>query len=160
MRPPKYPLDPLARLRARRVDEATEELAKTVEAHDRATDARARAEAEAQAHEDEARRTRDAERAALDRGELSVRDLMRGDAWEHRVAAEKAELGARVDRAKTDERRAEDEEQSARAGVARKKADAEVVEKDRARFEDRVKRRADSKEEEAQTEAWRSPRRV
>jgi hypothetical protein len=151
----KYPLEPLAKVRAHATSAQAAELAKAVrertraEAERRAADA-ARARAEASASEVRAR-----EGEALSRGQLTVADLARGDAWEARVRAEGAALFEDVARAAEGEAAASDQETHARAELAQRRADADVVEKDRARFDQGQRRREEAREEEGAEEAWR-----
>jgi dTMP kinase len=154
----KYPLDPLARVRELEVDDAARALGGAAAAREeaatrRALAARARAGAEA-----EARALADSERGALERGELRVADLMHGDAWQAKVRVEHAELARRADEATAREEAALAEEARARANVAAREADAQIVARDRARWTDAERRRDEAKEEEALTDPWR-PRR-
>ncbi len=149
----KYPLDPLIKLRERQVDEATRDLAKAVDARQSAERKRAAAEAEKVRAEDRAKATRDEEREALERGELSVADLMRAQAWELGVADEQKKLGQQVTVAAHGEQKARTEEDGARTALASREADAQVVEKDKERFVTRERQREIAKEEEAAQEA-------
>jgi hypothetical protein len=158
MRPKKYPQEPLAMLRAKHVDEATATLAKAV---------RAREEAERvershrKIHEDaeaKAKATLDAERDALERGELRAGDLARASTWSARVEEEQRQLERRALNASSRALGARDAEDAARGGVTSARADEAVVERDRARWEESERKRADAKEEEAASEAWRKPR--
>jgi hypothetical protein len=155
MRPKKYPLDPLARVRAMKVDDAARALAESTRLREEAERKRAEAERRVIAAEDAARVVRDAERDALDRGELTVADLMRGDAWGFRVREEQAELERRAADSLEREGAAKDGEDGARVVVAERKADAEIVERDRSRWADGERRRAEAKDEEAAADAWR-----
>jgi hypothetical protein len=155
MRPPKYPLEPLERLRDEKVDEATRALATAVAARDEAERRRRGAEKTSEDHEDAARALREKERAALERGELTAGDLMRADAWEARVAEERATLARGVEQAREAESRARASEAGAQGEVAARKSEAQVVAKDRARWEERARKRADDREEQSAEEAWR-----
>lgn len=158
MRPKKYPLDPLARVRERKVDEAARALGDAVRAREEAARKLAQANDKKATAEAEAHALRDAERGALERGELTVADLMRADAWGVRVAAEQSELARRVDEAEVRENEAHAAEHGARANVADRKADAELVARDRARWVDGERRRAEAKDEEASADVWRPKR--
>jgi hypothetical protein len=155
----KYPLDPLIKLRERQVDEATRDLAKAVDARQAAERKRAAAEAEKVRAEQRAKATRSEEREALERGELSVADLMRAQAWELGVAEEQKKLGQQVAIAAQGEQKARVEEDGARTSLASREADAEVVEKDKERFVTRERQREIAKEEEAAQEAHAARRR-
>ncbi len=157
MRPKKYPLEPLAKLRAKQVDDATLTLAKAVRAREEAerverSNRKVRDDAEAKA-----KAAREAERAALERGELRAGDLMRGNAWGSRVTDEHAELEKRVVNAANRAQTARGAEDEARGGVTSAKAEEEVVDRDRGRWETGERKRADAKEEEEASETWRKP---
>ncbi len=143
----------MIKLRERQVDEATRDLAKAVDARQSAERKRAAAEAEKVRAEDRAKATRDEEREALERGELSVADLMRAQAWELGVADEQKKLGQQVSVAAQGEQNARTEEDGARTALASREADAQVVEKDKERFVTRERQREIAKEEEAAQEA-------
>lgn len=157
-RSPKYPLEPLRRHRDHLVDEATAELGDAVEAREAADAERRRAEAARRAAEEEAARTREAERARLERGELRAGDLAQAEAWGVAVARQASELAGEVARAEARLEGARAEEAAARAALAQKKADAQVVEKDQARFAARLRREAEAHEEEAADEIWAARR--
>jgi hypothetical protein len=157
MRPKKYPLEPLAKLRAKQVDDATVTLTKAVRAREEAerverSHRKVRDDAEAKASE-----TRASERAALERGELRARDLMRGDAWGVRAADERTELEKRVANASNRAQTARGAEEEARGGVTSARAEEDVVERDKGRWEAGERKRADAKEEEEAGETWRKP---
>ncbi len=155
MRPKKYPLDPLVRVRAKQVDDAARLLAEATRAREEAE----RRRAAAAEREEEARRAaaslRDAERGALERGELTVADLMRGDAWAVRVKDEHAELGRRTEDSAAKARQATAGESVARVEVAGRKADAELVERHRGRWAEGERKADEARDEEAAAEAWR-----
>jgi hypothetical protein len=158
-RPPKYPLEPLLEHRERRVEDATAELGDAVRAVEQAEIARARAEAERMAEEKRAERILAAESDLLAKGELRAVDLARAQAWEHGERARLAELAAAEGRAAGAVDAARGAEQDARAALAQKKADRDVVAKDEARFVDARKREHEAREEEAAEEAWGGGRR-
>jgi hypothetical protein len=158
MRPPRYALEPLAKVREERVDEAVRGLAQAVAGREAAERSRRAAEAHRETHESAAATTREAERQALERGELRAEDLARAGEWELRVAAERAALLATEERALAAAREARNEEQGARGEVATRKADAGVVEKDRARWVEGQRKRAEAREEEEAAEAYRPKR--
>ena len=149
---PKYPLTPVREDRDRKVDAATAELGGSVRAREVA-DAEKRA-AERRREEAEARvaavRHDEAERLA--RGELRVADLARGQAWEHGARAEIAVLAQAVERADGRLEATRDTEGVARAALAQKKADLDVIAKDQARFDDEARRAREAADEEAADE--------
>jgi YscO-like protein len=151
----KYPLDPLAKLREQHVDAATRELAAAVRARETAEQRTRLAEREKATAEEKARAVRQAERAKLDGGELTAADLQRADAWGVAVAEENKRLEERVARAAATESAARTGEAEQRATVATRKADAEVVEKDRAKWTEQARKEALGREEEEAEEAWR-----
>jgi len=155
VRPKKYPLDPLAQLRAKQVDDATRELAATVKAREEAERAEALARSERQRLAEESKAVRDAERAALERGELRASDLMNADAWALRAREEEAMAARREIEATKRTGAAKVGEEHARDRTAQRRADADVVERDRAKWEDRERRVTEAKAEEAAEEAWR-----
>lgn len=150
---PKYPLKPLLEHRGRQVDDATTELGHAVRARESADAARARAEIERRGAEERAARVRAEEAERLARGELSVADLARGQAWEVGARSEIGQLTRVVELAEQKVEEARDGEAGARVELARKMADRDVVVKDESRFVDRVKRHALAAEEEAAEEA-------
>ena len=151
----KYPLDPLAKLREQHVDEATRELAEAVRAREAAEQRTRLAERERATAEERARLVREAERAKLEGGELKVADLQRADAWSVAVDEEQKQLAERVARASAVESDARTGEAQQRATVATRKADAQVVEKDRAKWTEKAQKDAQAREEEEAQEAWR-----
>ena len=155
MKRPTYPLEPLGKVREARVDGATSELAAAVGAREDAESRRAAAETARARAKDEALAMQAEEREALERGELTVADLMRENAWEVRVRAEDATHAEKVARAAEGEAAAVDDESRARESLSEKKADAKVVENDRERWSVQQKKRADAKEEEDAAEGWR-----
>jgi hypothetical protein len=155
MRPPRYPLEPLAKLREDQADAAVRGLAVAVAGRDTAERERRATEQRRDAHEAAAALVREAEGEALARGELCVGDLARAGAWETRVASEGQTMASAVERAQGAETHAREVEQSAQGEVATRKAGAEVVGADRARWHDALRKKADAREEEAGEEAFR-----
>lgn len=155
---PKYPLEPLAELRAKNVDEATKVLAEKTRARETASRARQSHEKAAEEHEAATRRVVDAEQGALLRGELRAADLLAQQAWASRVKAEQAELDLRARAAREAEEARRREEAEAREATARRKADADVVDKDRARFVRRHEEQAVAREEEDALDVWNGRR--
>ena len=154
----KYPLDPLLDLRERQVDAATQKLAEAVSARQAAERKREAAEAAKKQAEERARALRERERAALEKGELRAGDLHAARAWEVAVDAERKRLSQQVDAAARGEGEARTAEHGAQHDLAVREADAEVVEKDKERFEAKRKQELLAKEEEAANEAWRPKR--
>jgi hypothetical protein len=90
------------------------------------------------------------------RGELRAVDLARGEAWEVGARSELGQLAKVVDHAEEKVQQTVGHEVDARAELARKMADRDVVTKDKARFEEDEKKRALLAEEEAAEEAFQS----
>jgi hypothetical protein len=155
----KYPLEPLVRVRATQTDEAERRLALAVRARELAERRLRAAEAERETARAAAQRLRDAERQALEHGELSARDLMRADAWEVRAKEELLELERQLAQASARETEARTNEVQAKRAVAERSAEERVVAEDRVRWADRERKKAEAKEEEEGGEAWR-PKRV
>lgn len=154
MPPPKYPLDPLARLRSKQVEDATTVLAASVRARESAATEREAAERKRDVHEAHAARERRASMDALGRGELCAGDLMQKHAWEHRVRTEAEELALGVDGARSLECSACEAETRAQSAAAQRKAESDAVAKDEARWRKERSSRAESRDEDAAAEAW------
>jgi hypothetical protein len=75
-----------------------------------------------------------------------------------RVASERARLSTGVERKKAAEAEATGAQLKAQTGVASRRADADVVAKDRARWDDARKKSAEARDEEAASEGWRPKR--
>jgi len=155
MRPPRYPLEPLAKLREDQAAAAVRGLAAAVAGRDAAERDRRTAEQRRAAYEAAATRVREAEHEALALGQLRAADLARAGAWETRVASEGAAMASAEEHARGAETRAREVEESARGEVAARKAGAEVVGADRARWQDALRKKAEAREEEAAEEAFR-----
>jgi hypothetical protein len=148
----KYPLEPLARVRANEVDEAARALAAAIAAR-AAAEARVAESREAEARfsdmaADVARR----ESLALASGVLRVADLAQGAAFRTGASREREALLAAVDAALRSLAEARAGEDRARARLADRKAQADAVERDRAKFVAGERRALEAKEEEAAEE--------
>ena len=155
---PKYPLEPLAEVRRKKVDEATAALAGAVRKREAASRALRGAEVRREAAARAESRVRTVELEALGRGELRARDLARAHAWAARAAAEGEALAGVVRRAEAAEGAARDHEREAQGTLATRRAEALVVEGHRDRWNEHHRRGAVAREEEALSEAWRSRR--
>jgi hypothetical protein len=158
-RNPKYPLEPLREHRDRKVDAATAQLGDAVRARESADEAKRRAEQERVDAAARAASVRRDEAKRLAKGTLQVADLARAQAWEHAATAEQADLGRLIARADDHLAAARDAEAAARADLAQKKADLDVVAKGEARFDAGVRRAREASEEEAADEAFAARRR-
>jgi len=144
MRSPKYPLSSLALLREKEVDQAANEFAGRVTASEVAERAREAAERKRDLHEEATARARAAEDEALACGVLRAADLARADA-----------LSTEVARELTNEQQARKNELESQAQLASRQAAAQVVAKDRARWSEGQRKKAEARDEEASSEAWR-----
>lgn len=157
-RNPKYPLEALREHRDRSVEEATAQLGDAVRTRDAAEEAKRAAEAARAEAQARAAAVRTGEAELLASGSLRVADLARAEAWEHAAEAEIADLGQAVTTAEERLGAAAEAEGRTRTELARKKADLDVVEKDRARFGDRLRRADASREEEAADDVFAARR--
>jgi hypothetical protein len=155
---PKYPLEPLAEVRKKKVEEATAALAGAVRTRDAAGRALRGAEVRRDTAARAAARVRTAELEALTRGELRALDLARAHAWAGRAAAEAEALAGVVRRARAAEAAAHGHEGEVRGMLATRRAEALLVEGHRDRWNERQHRGALAREEEALSEACRRRR--
>jgi hypothetical protein len=155
---PKYPLEPLAALREKKVDEAAHALAAAQQHRQRAEGERHAAELRREGHARAVAAVYEVERAALAEGALRASDLARSDAWALRVAAEGAALARDVGRAAELEAKAQEAEEAARSRASLRQAEAQVVAGHRARWEAEHLRNREARDEEASFEAWRPDR--
>ena len=155
MRRPRYPLEPLAEIRRRKVETAAELLGDAKRRHDVAEHEARATECKQRDHEAATQRLRCDETTALERGDLHVADLARRDAWEVRVAGEQSALKSEVQRARGVESSAQAHEEGARRDLVRRATDERVILRDRARWTEVQRKGAEAREEEASSEAWR-----
>jgi hypothetical protein len=101
---------------------------------------------------------RTAELEALGRGELRARDLALADAWGVRAAAERGVLSSAVDEAKAADAKALADQGQAQSTVASRSAEAHIVARHRAEWDEASRRALEASEEEATFEAWRPGR--
>ena len=88
------------------------------------------------------------------KGELRAADLANAQAWKHAEERRLADLAGAEGRATSAVDAARTAEEDARAALAQKKADRDVVAKDEARFIDAKNRDREARDEEAAEEAW------
>ena len=158
MRSPKYPLDPLLLLRDRQVELTAGELACSARAREDAERAHAAANLAQAQHRAAVAEMRAQEHGALARGELRAVDLATGEAWGLRAQGEDRILEGRAHAARQNEAQAQAGEREAKARLADRKVDAELVHKHRGRFDETERRGAEARDEEASFEAWRPKR--
>jgi hypothetical protein len=152
---PKYPLASLVWLRDQEVERAANELAGRVQTSEAAERARRAVERKRDLHEESAARVHAAEDEALARGSLRAADLARADAWKTRAGLESRALATELGRERASEQEARKNELDAQADLATRQAAAQVVAKDQARWGEGQRRKAEARDEEASSEAWR-----
>jgi hypothetical protein len=150
----KYPLELLVRMKEDRAEVKTRELSRAMSTTEAAREGREGAEADREAARASARGVRSEERASLAKGALSVRDLIRGGAWESRARAEDAERTRGVESALAAESKARAAEAEVRADVTRARAESSLVQRHRELWQARAKKDDESHEEEALAEAF------
>jgi YscO-like protein len=155
---PKYPLEPLAELRKKKVEQATLAVAEAVRKREAAARALRGAELRRETAARVAKGVRTAELEALARGDLRARDLARAHAWAARAAAEQESLAGVVRRAGAAETQAREHVQEMQGTLASRSADARVVDGHRERWNDGQRRGVEAREEEALSETWRRHR--
>ncbi len=132
------------------------DLGHAVRTREAAEVSRQTAEREREAGELRAQAIRREEAARLDKGELRAADLLHAQAWEQRECSETVGLAQAVERAARHLESSRLAEATARAALARAKADLEVVVKDQARFDDEALRDREGREQEAADEVFRA----
>lgn len=158
MRASKYRLELLVGFRDRRVDLAAGDHARSIRALAGAERTRATAEHAQREHREAAAALRCDEQTALAKGELRVADLAAGEAWGVRVESEDRVLRDRAEAARADEAKAQSDAERARTNLAERKVDADLVHKDRSRFDELQRKAIEARDEEASFEAWRPKR--
>ncbi len=141
--------------RERLVDLAQEALATAVAEREARQAAKARAEADVARVEAARAVVIEQEAARLARGDLHAEDLVRQAAWEAAVVVEIAELRLRVAAATNLLEDGVASERDALSLLANRKADVDVLEKDRERHLLEERKKAEAREEEASAEARR-----
>jgi len=152
MRPKKYPLEPLRRLKKERAEATTRELGTAIAARETLQRGREEAEATRTAARARADAVRGEERAALEKGELSARDLARGGAWEQRVSAEDQARSQSVEKARSAEDEARRAEARAQRDVAVARAEVEATGRHEQRWTSAARKAEESREEETLAE--------
>jgi hypothetical protein len=151
----KYPRASVLAHRERLVDDAKEALARAVKEREAREAQRARAENAVATELQKRADVMQEEAARLARGELRATDLARQGAWEARADAEIAELRRKLAEAAASVDDAVAKEREALAELANRKADVDVLEKDRERYLLEERKKAEAREEEAAAEARR-----
>jgi hypothetical protein len=153
-RSPNYPLAPLRDHRDHRVDEAAASLAAAVRARE---SAEARESAAKAAHAAALARINEAKRREnerFSRGELRVGDIEQSHVWDERLRQEIAVLVEAHHHTVRSLENARCVEATARAALAQKKVELDVVVNDQDRFEERARDRSQVAEEDAADDAF------
>jgi hypothetical protein len=130
----KYPLDPLKRVRAEKVDERVRAMSvalRKAEAAGVELERRTHAKQQLDQALNETART---ERERLERGELSAADLARGAAWGVAADLRRTQAARAVDEAKKQHAQARVDADKERSSLATAEADAKVVDKHHERW--------------------------
>jgi|HubBroStandDraft_6_1064221.scaffolds.fasta_scaffold1672998_1 hypothetical protein len=148
MRARKYPLEPLKRLKKDRAEAKTRELGGAIATREMAERRRREAEVVHEAERARADMIRHAERASLERGELTAKDLARGGTWEQRASVEDAQRARGVERSLRVEEKARAVEAKAQSDVALARAEVEATAHHEQRFLAAAKKAEEASEEE------------
>ncbi len=149
----KYRLESLSRARQAHVERASRSLSEASRAKKAAEVLRKRIEDEAARAESEAKRIRADERS--DDTVLRAEDLATVDRWEIRAQTERIDREHRLEVAKQSESKEALREKAARAEVEKRQASAQVLERDRDRWQQREAQRAEVMQESEANEVWR-----
>jgi len=145
---PKYPLDPLRRVRAENVDQNTRALSEAVRHVEAARDEAERRERMKHELEDSLATIAGAERERLQRGELTVADAARGAAWGVAAQMQRVSQARAVDEAQTTYARAVSLATDRQKGLAEARASADLVEKHHRQWKQAREAEAIAKDEE------------
>jgi hypothetical protein len=130
----KYPLDPLKRVRAERVDAQTRSLSEARRLAD-AADGEVERRVHAKEQLDQSvSATAQSERARLEHGELTAADLARGAAWSIAAGMKQKEMARALDVAQAEQKRTRSVVEHERASLATAEAEAKVVDKHHAKW--------------------------
>jgi aspartyl aminopeptidase len=149
----KYPLDPLKRVRAEKVDERARAMSLAIGQVEKARAEKEQREHAKRALERSLAETARAEGEKLERGELSVADLARGAAFGIAGEMRRAVHAQAVDQARSSHTQAVTHAELTRQSLATARADAEVVEKHHQKWQKAELAKITAKEEESAEEA-------
>jgi hypothetical protein len=152
----KYPLDPLKRVRAERVDQETRAFSKALGEVEKAraeAEQRDRAKRELERALSEVARS---ERERLEKGDLSVADLARGASFGIAGEIQRASHERSLEQARAVQARAASEAENKRKGLASARAAAEAVEKHHRKWQKTMQAEAIARDEENAEEAHRA----
>jgi hypothetical protein len=147
-------LGALQKVRALGVDAASAALAHAAAKTRAAARARRQVEEAKAAHAEHVASTVDQEQRRLDRGDLRAGDLVDAAAWRKGASIEHDALSAQARKATDVEIRAAGSEERARTELAARKVDADVVARAVSRREASEQKAAESRAEQAASEAW------
>jgi hypothetical protein len=149
----KYPLDPLKRVRAEKVDQEARALSRAL---GQLEETRALAEKRELAKRELERSLGEvalAERERLEKGQLTAGDLARGAAFDIAGDMQRAAHARSLEQARTDQLRARTVAESKRGDLSSARAGAEVVEKHHQKWEKTRQAHAFAKDEESAEES-------
>lgn len=144
----RYPLDALLRRRKELQDDKARALAERMRESAAASQHRRRAEAAEQEHRDAVEQTEQSECARIDDGAANVQDLLAMQAWEIAQQAQAEVLRQQVERAAEAARQASAKEGQARGALATAQAEADVVDQDRQRFTEALRKQEQARSDE------------
>jgi len=145
---PRYPLQPLERVRELEVDERERALASSVLKVRHTRELRAEKEASLAGEQERSHRTRTHERQHLVSGTARAVDLARSAEFELGAKLREADRKQELEGARKNERAAEKAEQEARAELARAEARQKALGRHRQRFEQGEARAAEREAED------------
>ena len=154
--PRRYPLDPLKRVRAEKVDEEARALSRAMGQLEEATASAERRELAKRELERSLSEVALAERRKLEDGQLTAIDLARAAAFDIAGDIERAARARALEQARADELRARTSVQAKRGDLSMARAEAEVVEKHHQKWEKARQTLAHAKDEESAEEAHRA----
>ena len=150
----KYPLDPLKRVRAEKVDQRARALSEALGEVERARMERERCELAKKELERSLSEVARSESEKLERGELLVADLARGAAFGVAGEMKRAVHEKAVEQAKSSHAKATTRAEESRQVLASARADAEVVEKHHQKWQKAKDAEAIAKDEENAEEPY------
>jgi hypothetical protein len=152
----KYPLDPLKRVRAEKVDQGARALSQALGEAEKARLEHERRELAKREHERSLSEVALTESEKLEKGELSVADLARGAAFGIAGEMKRAVHAQAVEQARSSHATAVTRAEDSRQVLASARADAEVVERHHDKWRKAKEAEALRKEEENAEEAHQS----
>lgn len=155
----KYPLEPVATLRARKVAQGRREVLTRERRLERARVAITGAAEELSAARQGARASTEEERAQLERGLLTAEDLSRGGDLSRAQRAREAALEAALDTAKKDLQAAHRDQIEGAQALARDLLEEKLVERHRQSWATEQARSSQEREQDAALEQWSATQR-